>query len=129
MGMKGSKLRPHDLALGDQVLEKLSRVGDVSSRRMFGGVGIFEGAHMFAIISNARLFFRTDDRTREKFVRAGCEQHGRMPYLAVPTAVVADRAQLEVWAREAVAAARAAHRPKARRAGGSARPRRATRPS
>ena len=37
MGRKGAKLTPEATAMADMLVEKLAALGDVSSRKMFGG--------------------------------------------------------------------------------------------
>lgn len=107
MAKKGSKLTEADLQFRDHVVEQLAGVGDVTSRSMFGGLGIFESGDMFGIVSKARLFFKVDDATRPKFEAAGSEKHGPMPYFEVPAEVLENADKLQSWARDAVAVAHA----------------------
>ena len=46
------------------VLEQLERLGAVSSRRMFGAVGLYRDDVFFAIIDDDTLYFKVDDSTR-----------------------------------------------------------------
>lgn len=105
MAKKGSKLTEADLTFRDHVLEQLDSVGDVTSRSMFGGLGLFESGNMFGIVSKARLFFKVDDDSRPKYEEAGSSQHKPMPYWSVPAEVMDDRDALHGWAEEAVAVA------------------------
>ncbi len=52
MGQKGAKLTPEATALADTLVDKLATLGDVSSRKMFGGYGIFESGSMFALVTS-----------------------------------------------------------------------------
>ena len=87
----------------DQAMEGLEPLGDVTSRAMFGGFGIYEGGKMFALIGNAELYFKVDDSTRPAFEEAGSEPFGKMPYFLVPPEVVESAERLQEWARAAIA--------------------------
>jgi DNA transformation protein len=79
-------------------------LGDISSKKMFGGYGVFEEGKMFALVNSAGGVFlkAAAEADREKFIAAGCAQHGRMPYFQLPDAVLADDDQLLAWAGEAI---------------------------
>lgn len=53
-------------------LELLSGVGSVEARRMFGGHGVYARGVMFALLDDDELFLKTDERSRPRFVEAGC---------------------------------------------------------
>jgi len=42
------------------ILEQLGALGGVTSRRMFGGVGLYSGELFFGLIDDDTLFFKTD---------------------------------------------------------------------
>ena len=107
MGKKGAKLTAVAGEAAATLVQSLQPLGDVSSKKMFGGHGIFAGGKMFALIdSSGGVFFKADDANRAQFEAAGSEQHGRMPYFAVPGAVLADEAELHKWALMSMAIAR-----------------------
>jgi DNA transformation protein and related proteins len=54
-------------------LELLKTVGSARSRRMFGGHGIYVDDLFVAIVAFDRLYLKTDEHTRARFERAGCE--------------------------------------------------------
>ena len=96
----------------DFVVEQLEGCGVLSAKRMFGGVGIYCGETFFAIIDNDILYLKADDVNRPAFERAGAEpfrpygdDRASMNYYSVPVAILEDRAELERWARKALAAA------------------------
>ena len=39
--------------------------------KMFGGYGIYQGAHFFALISGGKLYFKTDETTRPAYLEYG----------------------------------------------------------
>jgi len=90
------------------IVDKLSGVGDVSSRAMFGGYGIFNEGLMFALISDGVLYFKVDDSNREMYEKAGSSkfQHG-ISYWEVPTEIFEDTAKLYEWANVSIEIAQA----------------------
>ena len=97
----------------DYVVEKLSGLGAVHSRAMFGGYGIFHEGLMFALISEGVLYFKVDDSNREMYEKAGSHvfPHG-ISYWEVPTDVFEDTARLYEWAGISIALAQAKARKK-----------------
>ena len=53
------------------VLEQLGRVAPVTSRGMFGGVGIYSAGLFFALIDDDTLYFKVDAATRPRYTDAG----------------------------------------------------------
>lgn len=97
------------------VLEQLARLPRVTSRRMFGGVGLYSDEVFFAIIANDTVFFKVDDNTREAYTSRGSEPFRpykdrpevSMSYFQVPADILEDADELVPWARSAVGAAAA----------------------
>lgn len=105
MGKKGSKLSAEATARAEELVSELSFLGDVSSRKMFGGHGIFCDGVMFAIVdSEATAYLRVDEELRGEREAAGSKPHGKMPYMSVSV----DHAELPALAERALEAARAA---------------------
>ncbi len=97
----------------DYIVDKLSGLGDVYSRAMFGGYGIFHEGLMFALISDGVLFFKVDDSNRDMYEKAGAGkfQHG-ISYWEVPTEVFEDIDRLYEWANISIGIAQAKARKK-----------------
>ena len=97
----------------DFIVEKLSGIGEVSHRAMFGGYGIFHQGLMFALISDGVLYFKVDDSNRGMYEKAGSSkfQHG-ISYWEVPTEVFEDTAMLYEWANISIGLAQAKARTK-----------------
>ncbi len=92
------------------VLDQLARVRPITSRRMFGGIGLYQGDTFFAVIDDGRLYFVTDDATRPAFESRGMQPFQYAPgkfirtYYEVPVDVLEDDRELCDWTRAAVAA-------------------------
>jgi DNA transformation protein and related proteins len=95
------------------VLEQLSGISRLTSRRMFGGAGIYSGELFFALIFRDQLYFKVDDINRAEYEERGMERFKpyankpllSMTYYAVPVDVLEDREQAAEWGRRAVSAA------------------------
>ena len=109
MGKKGAKLTGDAEAAAQAFVARVGSIGDVSSKKMFGGVGVFESGTMFGIVDSAgHLFLRSGPSNEALFEEHGSARHGKMPYLSIPAAVLSDDATLVEWASLAAQAAHAA---------------------
>lgn len=95
------------------MVDQLEPLGDVLSRSMFGGVGLYCRGVFFGIIAGDVLYLKADDGNRSDYERAGmapfkpyADRAGTMQYYAVPVGVLETTPELVEWARKAVAAAR-----------------------
>jgi DNA transformation protein len=76
---------------------------------MFGGYGLYLGEDFFGIIHDGRLYFKTDDKTRENYREHGMgpfapsEKQVLKSYYEVPGEIIEDDEELVSWAREAAA--------------------------
>lgn len=103
MGTKDSKLTPGATDSAETFVDRLRSLGDVTSKKMFGGYGIFESGKMFALVnSQGNIFLKAVDANRPRFEQASSPQHGKMPYFQIPDAVLADDDQLFEWSAEAI---------------------------
>jgi DNA transformation protein len=100
------------------MLEQWRGLGSVTSRRMFGGAGLYTDGAFFAVLDNDQLFFKVNDETRPAYQKLGAQPWDPMPgreqpsqgYFEVPASVIDDRDELVVWARQAVGVARMARK-------------------
>ena len=103
-----------DDALAAEVLAHLAGMERMSSRRMFGGIGLYAGARLFGIVWKGAVYLRADDGMRRSLARVGCgpfrPYRGRVvdAYWALPASVLGDKRRLRAWARRAIAACDAA---------------------
>ena len=96
---------PNSKEFVQKSLEGLSPLGDVATRPMFGGHGVFLDGKMFALISKNVLYLKADDENRADFEAAGMKPYGKMPYYQTPPAAMGDPRLLENLGSGAVAAA------------------------
>jgi DNA transformation protein len=115
------------------VVEQLALAKRLTSRRMFGAVGLYCDGAFFALVDDDTLFFKTDATNRADYETRGMRQFcpyperpdrpgAKMAYHEVPADVLEDPEQLGAWARKSVAVAMSAAsskirkpKPKARR--------------
>ena len=89
------------------VLEKLSPIGDIKSRAMFGGYGIFHEGLMFALISEDTLYFKVNETNRAIYKRAQSEPFPRgISYWELPTDVLEENTKLHEWANISIGIAK-----------------------
>ncbi len=103
MGTKGDKNTEAANLSAIEMVEKLASIGGISSKKMFGGHGLFHEGRMFGIIdSKGKAFLKTNDRNRQEFESKGSEKHSRMPYYTIPNEVADDLDSLLSWASLAI---------------------------
>jgi len=109
MGEKDARLTEDATETAERLVDALGSLGDVTSKKMFGGYGIFGDGVMFALVDSAGTpHLRTDDSTTTEFEDAGSAKHSRMPYWSIPDPVLNNDEQLTTWATKALAIAKAA---------------------
>ena len=107
----------------NESLDCMRQVAPVSSRKMFGGYGIFHHGLMIALIADNELYLKVDAGSRPEFERHGqpafeyrkaAGRNIRMSYHLAPETFFEDPDSTSYWTRLAIdAALRAA--PKGRR--------------
>ena len=91
-----------------EVVALLAELGEVRSRAMFGGYGLYCGATFFGLIAYERLFFKVSDDTRGEYIARGTEPFSPSPgkmmksYYEVPREVFENDEELVRWARRAI---------------------------
>jgi DNA transformation protein len=95
------------------VLDQLAALPQLEIRPMFGGFGLYQAGHFFAIIMAGRVFFKINDQSRADYLDRHMPpftyEKGRkvisLQYFEVPPEILDDRAALVVWAQRAIQAA------------------------
>lgn len=105
------------------IIEWLSPFGDISSRRMFGGYGIYKDGIIIALMDDDELYFKSTLTSESfyqsfnsyPFVYEGQRRPVKMSYWQVPQTVLNDPILLEKWvdtAYHSAIAAKAKNPPK-----------------
>jgi DNA transformation protein and related proteins len=107
------------MSANDELLEilkdALGRIGTVSGRRMFGGVGVYFDGIFFALIDDGAIYLKTSDETRPAFEAERSRAFSYMTktgpaelhsYWLLPERLLDDADELRDWASASVAAAR-----------------------
>jgi DNA transformation protein len=110
-----NRLRPLKVSEGFAkfAIAQLEELGDVTSKAMFGGVGLYHDGVFFGILARDTLYLKVDDSNRADYEAAGMApfkpyegRAGTMKYYAVPLEVLESAPELAVWGRRAVAVAK-----------------------
>ncbi len=103
MAVKGSKRSAEADAMAERATDELAVLGNVTSRKMFGGYGVYSDGVMFAIVDpDGGLFLRADTSTSGRYADLGMPKHPGMPYWGVPANALDDADALMALAREAL---------------------------
>lgn len=97
----------------DFVLEQLRAVAPVSSKSMFGGIGLYSQGLFFALMDDDVVYFKVDDANRSDYETAGARRFApygddqySMNYYELPADVLEDEEQLRVWMKKSLDVAR-----------------------
>ena len=103
MGTKGVKKTGAADEAATALVAELNSIVGISSKKMFGGYGIFHDGTMFGIIDSAGIpFFKIDDEIKLEFEAKGGHQHSRMPYYSIPDDILANNELLISWAKRSI---------------------------
>ena len=97
----------------DELLEHvqttLTKLGLVTARKMFGGLGLYCDGTFFALIADDVLYLKVDDTNRADYDELGYEafqpfpdKPGRMNYYEIPSQVLQDPRAAVRWACKSV---------------------------
>jgi len=92
----------------------LDPIGQVTTRAMFGGHGVYIDGELIGVVMEEALYLKVDSETSLHFEAAGCEPYvylGQaepitMSYWSVPDAALESAQAMRPWAELARAAAR-----------------------
>jgi len=88
----------------------LREVSGVTARAMFGGYGLYKDSIFFAIITNNKLYFKVDDKTRREYKDYGSSAFSYMrsgkktmlkSYYELPVEILENPKKAKAWARQA----------------------------
>jgi DNA transformation protein len=107
MGVKGDRLTRDSVISAELLVEKLGVIDGITSKKMFGGHGIFHEGKMFGLIdSKGKAFMKVDDTNRADFEVVNASQHSKMPYFSIPNAILNDQEALVEWAEKSISASK-----------------------
>ena len=94
----------------EYMLDQFSQWGQVTARKMFGGVGLYSEGKMFGLIADDVAYLKVDDSNRKEFVEAGSspfkpypDKSTTMSYFEIPPDILDDREELAKWAEQSLA--------------------------
>jgi DNA transformation protein len=102
--------------------ELLDPLGHVSTRRMFGGHGVYVDDLFIAIVIDGRLYLKVDAETQPRFEEAECEPFVyaskdapvTLSYWSAPESAMDSADEMALWAKLAIDAATRKPAPKPR---------------
>ncbi|MCP4361350.1 MAG: TfoX/Sxy family protein [Chloroflexi bacterium] len=87
----------------DYIVDLLTPYYPVTTRNMFGGVGIFCEDGMFGLITAEDVFYlKVDDENRADYKAADMPQFMNMPYYQAPGNVLDSTENLGVWVQKSL---------------------------
>lgn len=101
----------------DQILDRLANLGEVTSRPMFGGHGLYLGETIFGILIGGKLYLKVDARSKADYVSRDMkpfrpnERQTLESCFEVPRDVLSDPEALLSWAGEAIRAGQSSPSP------------------
>jgi DNA transformation protein len=100
------------------VAELFAGLGPIRIRKMFGGAGVYAGAHMFALLADDVIYLKADDALQAKLAVEGSApfvweptsgpkagQKIEMGYWRLPETALDDAEEAALWGRAALALA------------------------
>jgi len=104
------------------LIEHLSPLGEITTRRLFGGNSLYCDGTVFALVAKDTLYLKADDQNRAAFESIGLEpfrpfgdETKSMGYYQAPAELFEDADALRRWGEGAVAAGKRASVKKPRR--------------
>ena len=103
MGVKGDKMQKASEEQKQLLVEKLVQIEGITTKKMFGGHGIFHENKMFGLIdSKGIVFFKANESSAGDYLDAGSHKHSKMPYYSVPNNIFNDFDKLDAWAKKSI---------------------------
>jgi len=102
-----------DEAYIEYLHELLEPLGRISTKKMFGGRGVYCDGVIIGLVIDEALYLKVDEQTKPLFIAEGCEpfvyemkkKQVAMSYWSVPDDAMESSEQMLPWAKHALAAA------------------------
>ena len=106
----------------EYIIDRLDSYGDITSRRMFGGYGLYCNKIIFAIIADDELYFKADSELAKEYESSGSfpftyqkdEKRVALSYYYVPIEIIEDEDSLKNWFNKSLVVAKASRLKKKR---------------
>lgn len=103
MGTKGDKSTAGGNLAAEEFAEKIGSIDGITTKKMFGGHGVFHDGKMFGIVdSKSQVYLKAAGDTINEFESHGSKKHGKMPYYSIPAKVMENHNLLLDWVRKAI---------------------------
>lgn len=103
MGKKGDEMKRDSVIAAEFLTENLTGIEGITTKKMFGGHGVFHDGKMFGIVdSKGQIFFKADESSQAVYEAQGSHKHSRMPYFSLPESILEDRDKLVEWAQRSI---------------------------
>ncbi|MGR3914813.1 MAG: TfoX/Sxy family protein [Gammaproteobacteria bacterium] len=97
----------------EHLSEVFAQFGEITTRKMFGGHGVYHGGVMFGLVADDTLYLKVDAQSKGEFAARGLSAFvytaGKKPvemsYWLAPEEIFEDAEEAALWARRAHAAA------------------------
>src|SRR6056300_1307770 len=104
MGVKGDKNSALSNEVAAEFMDRTAGVEGITSKKMFGGHGLFYNGGMFGLVdSKGNCFLKAPEEKVDQYFATGSEKHSRMPYYFVPNNVWTDKNDFDQWVKTAIA--------------------------
>ena len=93
--------------------DAMAGIGSITARAMFGGHGLYKDGVIFGLIADDQLYFKTGESNQKYFEAAGSQpftyeaknkKRVAMSYWEVPSDVLENRDEIQLWINKAVKA-------------------------
>jgi DNA transformation protein len=85
-------------------LDLLSGLGELTSRKMFGGMCLYHEGTVFALLSSdGTLYLKAKDEVAQQLAATGAQRFHNMPYWSVPMSALDDPQEACTLARRTLA--------------------------
>lgn len=103
MGKKGDEMKRDSVIAAEFLTENLMAIEGVTTKKMFGGHGVFHDGKMFGIVdSKGQIFFKADAVSQADYEALGGQRHSRMPYFSIPETILENSEKLVEWAQRSI---------------------------
>ena len=93
----------------EYIIDQLSEWGGVTSRKLFGGAGLYRDNKMFGLVADNVVYLKVDKTSKDKFILAGSSPFKPFPnrptimsYFELPPDILENPEALIEWSKESL---------------------------